>query len=167
MQELCRDRKDVDVALCESLVLQGADLGFNDDRSLSPLLRATHHGLPGVVTAILDRGVDANEKDRWDWTALMIASKAGYADLAELLIGRKADIHAVTKKGETPFSLAQKSGAKATEQVLIKAERKRQQEQAEAERLAAQFQAALAVAHIAQSPITVGRPLQLKNPGPK
>lgn len=159
MQELCKDRNAVDAALCESLVLQGADVGFNENGSFSPLLGATRHGLPAVVSAILDRGGDVNGKDNWGWTALMIASKAGYADLAELLIGRGADIHAVTKKGETPFSMAKDSGAKATEQVLIMAERKRQQ--AEADSLVAQFQDALEKAHIAQEPIRVGHALRL------
>ncbi|MEZ0225605.1 MAG: ankyrin repeat domain-containing protein [Alphaproteobacteria bacterium] len=165
LQELCCERKDLDVARCEKLISQGADLGFDKDRSLSPLLRATRHGLPGVVTAILDRGVDVNEKDAWGWTALMVASSVGWADMAQLLIDRKADIHAVSDKEETPFSLAQKSGAKATEEVLIKAERRRQQDLAALDSLAAQFQEALMNAHIVQEPIKVGHALRLVSKG--
>lgn len=161
MSNLCMDLKRVDVPAALDLIARGASLGFDDDRALSPLLRATHHNLLGVVDAILARGVDVNEKDRHGWTALMIAANYGHAQMAEFLAGKGADIHAVSLQGKTSFALAQENGFREVGDVLIRAERKRQQDIADAERLAAQFQEAVANAHIAQEPIKVGHALHL------
>jgi ankyrin repeat protein len=163
MENLCGPRQNVDEGYCEQLVRQGADLGFNEDRTLSPLLLAARFGLWCVVDAILERGADANEKDRNGWTALMFAAQRGFADIVELLIEKGADIHAVSKKGETSFGLAQEKGNTGTQEVLIRTERARQQ--AETEAFAEEFQNEVARAHIVQAPIAVGHALRLVKRG--
>ncbi|XP_070550278.1 receptor-interacting serine/threonine-protein kinase 4-like [Ptychodera flava] len=52
-------------------------------------------------------------------TALHVAAQFGHKDVVETLIGAKANIEALTKKGSTPLHLAAQEGHKDVAEILI------------------------------------------------
>lgn len=56
------------------------------------LFEAVRKGDAAAVTALLDKGADANAKFRYGQTALFKAAEKGYADVAKVLLDRGVDI---------------------------------------------------------------------------
>jgi|ETN07SMinimDraft_1059922.scaffolds.fasta_scaffold40518_2 hypothetical protein len=85
-----------------------------------PIHDAAKTGDLAGVQAELDKGVDANTKDRGAgvppllWAALM-----GHVEVAELLIANGADLDGTDKYGNTPLHYAAHHGRKETTKLLI------------------------------------------------
>ncbi len=71
---------------------------------MTPLLFAARQGHSGVVAALLDAGVSANQLKRGDATSpLLIATINGQFDTARLLLDRGADPNLASENGVTPL----------------------------------------------------------------
>jgi ankyrin repeat protein len=66
-------------------------------------------GSTDEVRALLDAGVDVDRKYASDYTALMIASSYGYADIASILIDAKADPRLKNGYGNTALKYAKQN----------------------------------------------------------
>lgn len=68
---------------------------------------AVCNGEREMVKVLLERGANPNVRDADGWTTLWAAARFGYAEIAKLLIGCKADIHSVcTTREWTPLHAA-------------------------------------------------------------
>jgi uncharacterized protein len=63
-----------------------------------------------AVRALLDRGADANARDRYGQTGLMLAARAGCQDVVAALIAHGADLDATAKFGLSALMLAVVAG---------------------------------------------------------
>ena len=64
------------------------------------------------VRDLLDQGADVNARNHKGQTALHCAAKAGFVDIAAVLLARGADLNAVDAAGETPLASALRSTVK-------------------------------------------------------
>ena len=71
-----------------------------------PIHDAAGNGDLAGVQAELDKGVDVNAKDGWEWTPLHIAASKSHKEIIELLIAKGADVNALNNKSDTPLNLA-------------------------------------------------------------
>nr|MCU0749874.1 ankyrin repeat domain-containing protein [Akkermansiaceae bacterium] len=102
-----------DVATVRFLLDRGANVNALDLRKVTPLFIAAWHGRPSVVSTLLDRGGDPaisspeiNDGDkRMDFgTALHGAVQQGHIEVVKTLVGRGADINAISPvKQHTPL----------------------------------------------------------------
>ena len=81
----------------------GPAAGQTDDR----LIVEAVNGNADAVRALLNKGVDANAKDRDGETALMKAAYYGYLDVVRALIEKGASIDPKNSRGETALQMAQ------------------------------------------------------------
>lgn len=177
MDELCGPRGP-DEVMAVHYINQGAPLGFDEQRRMSPLLRAAYMDAADVVTAILKKGVDINQQNDHGWTALMMAANRGNYKTVKLLCDLGADMHRYGRFGETAFNLVETpvdgqprmDRHDKTMQELVYAQKLLNVRQAQAEAEAALAGGRNAVAEIeagAAGPVSVMRPLQLKSGQPK
>jgi ankyrin repeat protein len=74
---------------------------------LTPMLLAARQGYTEAATALLDAGVDVNQRSAGDKTsALLIATINGHFDLAKVLLDRGADPNLASENGATPLYAA-------------------------------------------------------------
>ncbi|HEY7289306.1 MAG TPA: ankyrin repeat domain-containing protein [Vicinamibacterales bacterium] len=74
---------------------------------LTPMLLAARQGYSDVATALLDAGVDVNQRSAGDGTtALLIATINGQFDLAKMLLDRGADPNLAPENGATALYAA-------------------------------------------------------------
>jgi hypothetical protein len=75
------------------------------------LLKAVRAGDVAAVKSLLDSGVTADAKYRYDRTALSFAADRGHREIAALLIAKGADVNAKdTYYGITPLEMAAQNG---------------------------------------------------------
>jgi hypothetical protein len=86
-----------------------------------PLHFFVHNGLLGAVVDLLDAGESVDTPDDHGWTPLMRAVDLKNADAIALLLGRGADVAAVTIVGETALYLAAERGLDAQITTLLAA----------------------------------------------
>lgn len=67
---------------------QGSDLSLEDFNGQTPLHAAARGGHAGVVTMLLQRGVDANARDKDGLSPLLLAVRARYLEMLQGLVGR-------------------------------------------------------------------------------
>jgi hypothetical protein len=121
-------------------IASGVDVNARDDEGLTPLFLATRGGHSGVVDMLMAHGADPNARCGWDewhplyWhrpraehfdssyrtgtpaepgsglTALHHAAELGFADVAEVLIARAAEIGVKDPLGRTPLNVAAYAG---------------------------------------------------------
>lgn len=63
-----------------------------------------------IIRRILANGVDVNQTDEKDWTALMVASQCNYVEAIDLLLDEGAKIEGRTYRGWTPLLIACQHG---------------------------------------------------------
>jgi ankyrin repeat protein len=74
---------------------------------LTPMLLAARQGYTDTVSALLDAGVDVNQRSAGDkTTALLIATINGQFDLAKMLLDRGADPNLTSENGAAPLYAA-------------------------------------------------------------
>jgi ankyrin repeat protein len=94
-----RFSEDEQIAVGESLVANGADVGARNWRMLTPLHRAVRAVRARYVSFLLDHGADINAADIAGDTPLRRAvTEKGRVEMARLLIDRGADVGAVNKR---------------------------------------------------------------------
>ena len=86
------------------------------------LYKAAEQGRTDIARLLLARGVPFNDPDRFGWTPLGTAAKAGHADLVELLASQRG-IALECRNGQkgqlTPLQLAAIEGHADVVKVLI------------------------------------------------
>jgi ankyrin repeat protein len=98
-------------AIVKQLLEAGADVNAADIYGWTPLMRAVDGDRAGVVRVLLDdESVRVNASDDQGETALHHAAARGSFEIAQLLIGRRADVHARDSAGRTPAMVATSEG---------------------------------------------------------
>jgi hypothetical protein len=96
-----------DLAAFKAHLNIGADLkSLHPEYGITPLTWAALTEQKEMVTALLERGVEVNGRNRDGGTALHAAAFLGRADIVELLIRRGADVNASNFTGEVPLRSA-------------------------------------------------------------
>ena len=92
----------------EEAFKEGADVNMKNDNGAWFLLVASGHGNARMVNLLLEKGIDVNITDDYDYnnnnnTALSTAVINAKYDIVELLIEKGADINKENNKGYTPL----------------------------------------------------------------
>ena len=85
---------------------EGADVNMKNDNGVWFLLVASGHGNARMVNLLLEKGIDVNITDDYNYnnnTALSTAVINAKYDIVELLIEKGADINKENNKGYTPL----------------------------------------------------------------
>lgn len=143
--------EQADLKKALSLIAQGAPLGLYENGMASPLTHAVELGATEVIEAILEKGVPVDQRYVTGMTPLMVAARDGKLDALKQLISKGADVHAAMDDGTTVLFLAQFNAHPDCAEVLQNTDREREE-----------FRQAIEVAHIAQRPVAIMRPLVLK-----
>jgi len=85
---------------------------FNDYDSSSLLHILAKSGQADLVAVLTGYGLDANARNKNDWTPLHVAAYEGTVEMAKTLIDNKADVNAREKSGQTALSLAAGRGSR-------------------------------------------------------
>ncbi|MBD0369478.1 MAG: ankyrin repeat domain-containing protein [Pyrinomonadaceae bacterium] len=78
--------------------------------AVTPLMEAVYEGNTVEVKALIDEGVNVNEKDASGRTALMIAANRGHTYVVQLLLESGADANARDNQGMTAIEAASSRG---------------------------------------------------------
>lgn len=76
----------------------------------TPLMTAALNGYISVVEVLLAQGVDVNQVNDDNWSALCVASQKGCHQITKILLAHQAAVEVCTDKGFTPLMLAVKAG---------------------------------------------------------
>ena len=89
----------------EEAFKEGADVNMKNDNGVWFLLVASGHGNARMVNLLLEKGIDVNITDEYDYnnTALSTAVMNAKYDVVELLLEKGADINKKDIKGNTPL----------------------------------------------------------------
>ena len=88
----------------ESFLEQGGDINEKDGSEAGLLYYATNYRYTNVVEFLLKHEkLDVNSQDYFGTTALHVAARNGYMEIAKLLLARGADVNLTDKEGETPL----------------------------------------------------------------
>ena len=90
----------------EEAFKEGADVNMKNDNGVWFLLVASGHGNARTVNLLLEKGIDVNITDDYDYnnnTALSTAVINAKYDVVELLLEKGADINKENNKGDTPL----------------------------------------------------------------
>ena len=89
----------------EEAFKEGADVNMKNDNGVWFLLVASGHGNARTVNLLLEKGIDVNITDDYDYTntALSTAVINAKYDVVELLIEKGADINKENNNGDTPL----------------------------------------------------------------
>ena len=96
----------------EEAFKEGADVNMKNDNGVWFLLVASGHGNARTVNLLLEKGIDVNITDDYDYdnnTALSTAVINAKYDVVELLLEKGADINKENNKGDTPLIQAIRS----------------------------------------------------------
>jgi ankyrin repeat protein len=107
--------KRLDVEGFTPVVVQGfyAPVEMTPKGGYTPLLFATRVGDLASVRLLLAQGVDVNEASQEEGSPLVIASAAGYEELALFLLEKGADPNVTDANGISPLHYALRDGLKA------------------------------------------------------
>ena len=82
------------------------------------MVYAAGQGATGCVQALLDHGVDVNQRYANDATALMWAAAYGHVETVKLLLARGADAGATDNRGKTALGVATEEQQAAVAELL-------------------------------------------------
>jgi ankyrin repeat protein len=109
-----------DVARIKEIIDAGADVNAKDALDRTPLHLAAFHGRTEVIDLLIAHGADVNARDLAATPPLhaaVIAGKQGAA--VQMLLDRRADLHAINEKGQTALHLAAATGQPKLTKFLI------------------------------------------------
>lgn len=90
-------------------------------QTLDALLKAVAEDNMSEALFYLDRGMEADTTDQRGNTLLMIASRLGYVDMVQMLLGRKASVARQTPAGDTALLMASLGGHLEVVKLLVEA----------------------------------------------
>ncbi len=106
----------------EEAFKEGADVNMKNDNGVWFFIVASGHGNTRTVNVLLEKGIDVNITDDYNFnnnTALSIAVINAKYDVVELLIEKGADINKENNKGDTPLIHAIRSEDYKMVQLLL------------------------------------------------
>ena len=106
----------------EEAFKEGADVNMKNDNGVWFFIVASGHGNARTVNVLLEKGIDVNITDDYNFnnnTALSIAVINAKYDVVELLIEKGADINKENNKGDTPLIHAIRSEDYKMVQLLL------------------------------------------------
>ncbi len=99
--------RDGKFRVAEYLLDAGADHGLTDKRGCAPLHIAVAGNDVRLVLCLLDHGAQVNIRTQSNGrTPLMVAAAAGFEEMVQLLLSRKADPSIVDSAGKLPLERA-------------------------------------------------------------
>ena len=101
------------------LIKSGADVNMKDKRGITPLMLASEKGRNEIVVILLKNGADVNISCKYEWTALMYASK-GKIEAVNILIKNGTNVNTKTKYGHTPLMVSVQNNNIHIAELLIK-----------------------------------------------
>ena len=114
--------KHVVNAITKALLDRGVDVNYRDDGGSTILMQATVKGLASVVKMLLKKGANVNDKNEYDETALIIATKgdgSNYLQIMRMLLDNGADVNAKTHSGDTALIIATHYGLIKSMRLLL------------------------------------------------
>lgn len=108
------------IPMMELFVARGADVNQVNSFGEQALLHAAWKGRLDAVRWLVEHGARLNREGK-EWAALHYASFAGHADIVAYLMGRGADINALSTNGSTPLMMAAREGREAIAKILLAA----------------------------------------------
>jgi len=126
-----RSRKDLDVNAMATFSVKKDNKLAKDNEQMTALMIAAKKNKKKAVDALLEPttshilapAANANIKDKYDQTALMLALKAGHQDVVIKLIPATADLNAYDKFGQFPLFVASAEGRDRVVKELLKSGR--------------------------------------------
>lgn len=112
------------IPMMELFVARGADVNRVNSFGEQALLHAAWKGKLDAVRWLVEHGARVNREGK-EWAALHYASFAGHADIVAYLLGRGADINALSTNGSTPLMMAVREGREAIARTLLAANARR------------------------------------------
>ncbi|PJB71043.1 MAG: hypothetical protein CO093_06295 [Alphaproteobacteria bacterium CG_4_9_14_3_um_filter_47_13] len=117
--EVSKPVGECSIAKCISLIADGARLDMDNGDHKTAFLLAAWHGHTEVFKAITDQGVNFNQTDELQNTAMMIAAEKGHGDIIDFLIDEvhhekgRPDAEMKNYHVDTAYSLAAREGHQA------------------------------------------------------
>ncbi|KAL3921142.1 MAG: hypothetical protein SGILL_002904 [Bacillariaceae sp.] len=112
-------------AAVEALLKHGADPSLCSEAGWSALTFAAHKGYDDIVALLLNAGAPVNCRVTEDSSTPLhkacAGSKTGHLNAVKLLLGGRADVHALNKWRETPLLTAANHGQAGAVEALLKA----------------------------------------------
>ncbi|XP_058064051.1 26S proteasome non-ATPase regulatory subunit 10-like [Anopheles bellator] len=90
-----------------------------DDSKITPLILAAQGGHLNIVTKLVARGANINQRNARGHSALQYACSKGYIEIAEFLLDTGADVNILDHLNETPLHRAIVMGREAIVQLLL------------------------------------------------
>lgn len=103
------------------LLSQGADLATTSPKTKrQPIHIAARYGDLGILDAIIDKGVDANQEAIYKEVPLHLAIKSLFLPSVKYLIEKGANINAKDKSGKTRLDITRKTSSRRIIDLLVK-----------------------------------------------
>lgn len=125
--ELEKPTGECDTKGCLSLIERGARLDVENGDDMTAFMLAAWHGYTDVFKAIAVRGVNPDQTDVLQNTALMIAAEKGHEAIVDFLVdelvnadGMRPDAEKKNHCGDTAYSFALRNGHESIAQKLEK-----------------------------------------------
>lgn len=112
--------REGDAAIVETVLVQGARVGAQDEQGWSALMWAAAQGHTAIVELLLSQGAAVDQSSPGRMTSLMLAALDGHVSVVEQLIHHGAEVNARDKNGNTALMAASQRGHIATVRFLLK-----------------------------------------------
>ena len=101
--------------------MKSGEVGVNsaDEGEISPLHVAAANGQEDVVSLLLSRGANVDQRTGSGWTPLHQASFHGHNNVTQALVSAGAEVNKRNKYGATPLNMAAAGGHLATTRLLM------------------------------------------------
>ena len=103
---LIEESRNGNIENVKILLLNGADVNFQDKNGYTALIWASINGYLEVVKLLLLNGADVNIQTIWGDTALMFASCYGYLEVVKLLLLNGSDLNLQDEGGDVALTWA-------------------------------------------------------------